>query len=96
MNSICRQDYWGIITLDFDVTDQILIMYSPSSNTREKIGIQWGSMTFIDFMKAWDSIRREVLCNTLIEVVISMKTVRLSEICMMYLIHSVFSKRIEG
>lgn len=82
--------------MDFDVTDQILIMYSPSSNTREKIGIQWGSMTFIDFMKAWDSIRREVLCNTLIEVVISMKTVRLSEICMMYLIHSVFSKRIEG
>jgi len=82
--------------LDFDVTDLILIMYSPSSNTREKIGIHWGNMTFIDFMKAWYSIRREVLCNTLIEVVISMKTVRLIEICMMYLIHSVFSKRIEG
>ena len=81
--------------MDFDVTDQILIMYSPSSNIREKIGIQWGHMTFIDFMKAWDSIRREVLCNTLIEVVISMKTVRLIEICMMYMIHSVFSKRIE-
>jgi hypothetical protein len=47
-------------------------------------------------MKTWDSIRREVLCNTLIEVVIILKTVRLIEMCMMCLIHSLFSKRIEG
>jgi hypothetical protein len=91
MNSICRQNYWGIITVDFDVTDQILIMYSPSSNIREKIGIH-----IMDLMKDWDSIRREVLCNILIEVVISMITVRLFGICMMCLLHCVFSKRIEG
>lgn len=82
--------------MDFDVTDRILIMYSPSSNTQEKIRIHWGNMTFIDFMKAWDSIRREVLCNILIEIVISVITVRLFGICMMCLIQSVFSKRIEG
>jgi hypothetical protein len=38
----------------------------------------------------------EVLCNTVIDVVISMKTVRLIEMCMMCLIYSLFGKRIEG
>jgi len=41
-------------------------------------------------------LEREVLCNTLIEVVTSVKTVRLIEMCMMFLIHSLFSKEIEG
>ena len=37
---------------------------------------------FIDFKKAYDSIRREVLCNILIECGIPMKLVRLIKMCL--------------
>ena len=37
---------------------------------------------FIDFKKAYDSVRREVLCNILIQFVISMKLVRLIKMCL--------------
>ena len=36
---------------------------------------------FIDFKKAYDSVRREVLYNFLIVLVISMKLERLMEVC---------------
>jgi len=37
---------------------------------------------FIDFKKAYDSVRREVLCNILIEFGIPMKLVRLINVCL--------------
>ena len=37
---------------------------------------------FIDFKKAYDSFRREVLCNILIEFGITVKLVRLIEMCL--------------
>jgi hypothetical protein len=37
---------------------------------------------FIDFNKAYDLVRREVLCNILIEFGISMKLVRLIKMCL--------------
>jgi len=37
---------------------------------------------FIDFKKAYDSVRREVLYNILIEFVIPMKLVRLIKMCL--------------
>ena len=37
---------------------------------------------FVDFKKAYDSVRREVLCNIRIESVIPMKLVRLIEMCL--------------
>jgi hypothetical protein len=37
---------------------------------------------FIDFKKAYDSVRREVLCNILIEFGVPMKLVRLIKMCL--------------
>jgi hypothetical protein len=37
---------------------------------------------FIDFKKAYDSVRREVLCNILIDFGVPMKLVRLIKICL--------------
>ena len=37
---------------------------------------------FIDFKEAYDSVRREVLCNILLEFGIPMKLVRLIKMCM--------------
>jgi len=37
---------------------------------------------FVDFEKAYDSVRREVLCNILIEFGVPMKLVRLIKVCL--------------
>jgi hypothetical protein len=49
-----------------------------SSDTGEKMGVQWD---FIDFKKAYDSVRREVLYNILIEFGVTMQLVRLIKLC---------------
>jgi purine nucleoside phosphorylase len=41
-----------------------------------------GHQLFIDFKKAYDSVRREVLYNILIEFGVSMKVVRLIKMCL--------------
>jgi hypothetical protein len=62
--------------VDFDVTDKLPIRLSAFVRYWEK---KWEynetvHQLFIDFKKAYDSVRREVLYNSLIESGISMKS----------------------
>jgi hypothetical protein len=55
----------GIISVDFDITDQLLIRFSAFIRYWRK---KWEytetvHQLFIDFKKAYDSVRREVLYN---------------------------------
>jgi hypothetical protein len=58
--------------MDFNLTDQSLIRFLHSSDTREKLGEQVHEI-FIDFKKTYDSVRREVLYMILIEFDIRIK-----------------------
>jgi hypothetical protein len=52
----------GITSVGFDVTDKLLIRFLLLSNTGEEMGVQLDSTSaFVDFKKAYDSVRREVL-----------------------------------
>jgi hypothetical protein len=69
----------GIISVVFDITDQLLIRSFCSLQILEK---KWEHnetvhQLLIDFIKAHDSVRREVLYSILIEFGIPMKLVRL-------------------
>jgi hypothetical protein len=64
----------GIINVDFDATGQLLIAYSGLSNTSEK---EWEyneavHQLFIDFKRACDLHKSEVLYNIFIEFGIQM------------------------
>ena len=74
----------GIIHVDFNATGQLLTIYSALVKYLRK---KWEyneavHQLFIDFKKAYDSLRREVLYNILIECGISMKLVRLIKLCL--------------
>jgi len=67
----------GIINVDFNITGRLLIKYSAFIKYCRK---KWEyneavHQLFIDFKKAYDSVRREVLCNIVIEFGIPMKLV---------------------
>jgi hypothetical protein len=62
----------GIINVDFDATDQLQITYSAFVKYLKKMGIALHQV-FIDFKKAYDSVKREVLHNILIEFGIPLK-----------------------
>jgi hypothetical protein len=69
----------GIINVDFDATGQLLIIYSAFIIYLEK---KWEyndavHQLFADFKKAYDSLRKKVFKNTLMEFGIPMKIVRL-------------------
>jgi hypothetical protein len=66
---------FGIISVSFDVTDQLLIRFSlHSSDTREKWEYsETVHQLFVDFKKAYDSVKREVLYNIFIECGIPLK-----------------------
>ena len=66
-----------IINVDFDAIGQLLITYVlHSSYTLEKLEYNEAvHQLFINFKKGYDSVRREVLCNMLIEFGIPMKLV---------------------
>jgi hypothetical protein len=73
-----------IISVGFDITVQLLIIKDGST-----MG-QYISYSFIDLKKPYDSVRREVLYNILIEFGVPMKAFRLikclNETCSMVLI----------
>jgi hypothetical protein len=83
VNSIRRGNYWGssvwIPTQQVDYWSYIL----HSSNTWEKMGNNdTVRKLFIGFMKNYDSVRSEVLYNTLLEFGIPMKLVRIIKMCL--------------
>jgi hypothetical protein len=63
----------GIISVGFDVTDQLLNIFL------EKIWQCYETVhqLLIDFKKAYESVRKKVLYNILIEFGVSMKVVRM-------------------
>jgi hypothetical protein len=78
VNFICRL---SIISVDFNLTDRSLIKFLYSSYTREKLGVQLHEV-FIDFKKAYDSVRREVLYKILTEFGIPIKSIRVIKMCL--------------
>jgi hypothetical protein len=78
-----QRELLGIISVNFDITGQLLIIYSAFVKILEK---KWEyneavHQLFIDFKKAYDSVRQEVLYNILTEFDIPMKLVRLIKMC---------------
>jgi hypothetical protein len=74
----------GIISVGFDVTVQLMIRFSAFVRYWKK---KWDynetvDQRFIDFKIVYDSVRREVLCNILIELGVPMKVVRLIKMCL--------------
>jgi hypothetical protein len=70
--------------VNYDVTDQLLIRFSAFVRYWEK---KWEynetvHQLFVDFKKAYDSVRREVLYNILIEIGIPKKLVRPIKRCL--------------
>jgi hypothetical protein len=68
----------------FDVTDQLLIRFSAFVRywKKNREYNETVHQLFIDFKKAYDSVRREVLYNILIEFRVPMKLVGLIKICL--------------
>jgi hypothetical protein len=67
----------GIINVRFDVTDQLLTKSSAFVRYWKKKWKYSGTthQLFIDFKRAYDSVRREVLYNILIEFGVRIKLV---------------------
>jgi purine nucleoside phosphorylase len=60
------------ISVDFDIIDQLLIRFSAFSEKKLAYN-ETVHQLFIDFKKAYDSVRREILYNILIESGIPIK-----------------------
>jgi hypothetical protein len=72
-----------ITSVGVDVTDQLLIRFFAFIRSRDK----WEynetiHQLFIDFKKAYESVRREVLYNIHIDFGVPMKLVRLIKMCL--------------
>jgi hypothetical protein len=74
---------FGINGVGFDVPDQLLITLFAFVRYWRK---NWSTVTvhqlFIDFKKAYDLVRRDVLYNVLIRFVVPMNLVRLIKMCL--------------
>jgi hypothetical protein len=70
--------------MDFDVIAQLLIRYSAFVRYWRKKREYNGTVPqlFIDFEKAYDSVRKEVWYNNLVELGIHMKLGRLIKMCL--------------
>jgi hypothetical protein len=75
----------GTTNAAFNLIGQRLIRFLYPSDTGEKVGVQWHSIyrfyRFIDFKKAYDSVRREALYNILVEFGIPRKIVGIIKMC---------------
>jgi hypothetical protein len=76
--------FCGFISVGFDVTEQPVVRFAACVRYWRK---KWEynetvHQLFIDFKKAYDSVRRDVLYNILIEVGVPVKLVRLSKMCL--------------
>jgi hypothetical protein len=69
-----------IISVVFDISDQLLIRFSAFLRYWRKNEIV--HQLFIDFKKAYDSMRREVLYNILKEFGVPLKQARLIKMCL--------------
>ena len=74
----------GIINVDSDATGRLLIIYSAFVKYWRK---KWEynkavHQIFIDFKKVYDSVRREVLYNILIQFGVPKNLVRLVNMCL--------------
>ena len=69
----------GIINVDSDAIGQLLIIYSVYVKWEHNEAVH---QFFIDFKKAYYSVRREVLYNILFEFGIPKKLVRLIKMCL--------------
>ena len=84
LNQICRRNKWGS---SMWISNQQVGYWSyilRSSNTWEK---KWEyneavRQSFIYYKKAYDSFRREILCNILIQFCIPMRLVMLIKMCL--------------
>ena len=74
----------GIISVDFDATVQLLIIYSAFIKYLRKNGNKMRQCIsyLIDFKKAYCSVRREVLYNILVESGTPVKLVMLIKMCL--------------
>ena len=71
--------------MDFDGIGQLLIIHSAFIKYVLEKKLEYNEAVhqlFVDFKKAYDSVRREVLYNLLIEFGIPMKLVRLITMCL--------------
>src|SRR5215469_7821503 len=79
-----RRKLLGIINVGSDATGRLLIIYSAFIKYLKK---KWEyneavHQLFIDFKKSYDSVRREVLYNIVIEFGVPKKLVRLIKMCL--------------
>jgi hypothetical protein len=72
----------GITSVGVDVTDQLLIRFSAFIRYWRKNGSTMKHQLFMNFKKAYDSVRREVFYNILIQFGVPMKLVRLIKLCL--------------
>jgi len=69
----------GIISVNFNTTGQLQFIYSAFVTYLRK---KWEYNEAVYFKKAYDTVRREVLYNILIEFGIPIKLVRLMKVCL--------------
>jgi hypothetical protein len=66
----------------FYVTDQLIRCFAFTRNWRKNGNTMRLHQLFIDFKKAYDSVRREVVYNIVIKFGVPMKIVRLIKMCL--------------
>jgi len=77
------EELLGVINVDFYATGQLLVIYSAFVKYLKKREYNEAKhQLFTDFKKAYDSVRKEVLYDILIEFGIPMKLTRLIKMCL--------------